>query len=84
MEKKWKHTPVFLPGESHGQRSLAGYNPCDHKELDTTEQLSTVHNMSRALNILEYKILKDMAVTPKHLKKMQIYDSLLHLNLTKS
>ena len=27
-------TPVFLPGESHGQRSLAGYNPWDHKELD--------------------------------------------------
>ena len=30
-------TPVFLPGESHGQRSLAGYNLCGHKELDTTE-----------------------------------------------
>ena len=25
--KKWQHTPVFLPGESHGQRSLAGYSP---------------------------------------------------------
>ena len=30
-------TPVFLPGESHGQRSLAGYSPQGHKELDTTE-----------------------------------------------
>ena len=30
-------TPVFLPGESHGQRSLAGYSPWGHKELDTTE-----------------------------------------------
>ena len=29
--------PVFLPGESHGQRSLAGYSPCGHKELDTSE-----------------------------------------------
>ena len=29
-------TPVFLPGESHGQRSLAGYIPWGHKELDTT------------------------------------------------
>ena len=28
---------VFLPGESHGQRSTAGYSPCAHKELDTTE-----------------------------------------------
>ena len=32
-----KHTPVFLPGESHGQRSLVDYSPCGHKELDSTE-----------------------------------------------
>ena len=31
--------PVFLPGESHGQRSLAGYSPWGRKESDTTEQL---------------------------------------------
>ena len=30
-------TPVFLPGESHGQRSLAGYSPYGCKELDMTE-----------------------------------------------
>ena len=30
-------TPVFLPGESHGQRSLVGYSPQGHKELDTAE-----------------------------------------------
>ena len=30
-------TPVFLSGESHGQRSLAGYSPWAHKESDTTE-----------------------------------------------
>ena len=30
--------PVFLPGESHGQRSLAGYSPWNFKELDITEQ----------------------------------------------
>ena len=35
-------TSVCLPGESHGQRGLAGYSPCGHKELDTTEQLSHV------------------------------------------
>ena len=34
---KWQPTPVFLPGESHGQRSLAGFSPCGHKESDTTE-----------------------------------------------
>ena len=30
-------TPVFLPGESHGQRSLAGYSPWGHREVDTVE-----------------------------------------------
>ena len=38
--RQWQPTPVFLPGESPGQRSLAGYSPWGHKELDTTEQLS--------------------------------------------
>ena len=32
-------TPVFLPGKSHGQRSLAGYSPWGHKESGMTEQL---------------------------------------------
>ena len=32
-------TPVFLPGEFHGQRSLAGYSPWVPKELDTTEHV---------------------------------------------
>ena len=35
--RKWQPTPVFLPGKSHGQRSLAGYSPWGCKELDTTE-----------------------------------------------
>ena len=33
-------TPVFLPGESHGQKNLAGYSPRGHKESDMTEQLT--------------------------------------------
>ena len=33
--------PVFLPGKSHRQRSLAGCSPCVHKQLDTTERLNT-------------------------------------------
>ena len=33
-------TPVFLPGESHGQGSLAGYSSRGHRELDTAEQLN--------------------------------------------
>ena len=47
-------TAVFLPGESRGQRSLAGYSPCGPKESDTTEQLTlplsfnTVHGPDSA------------------------------------
>ena len=37
LEKGMATTPVFLPGESHGQGSLTGYSPWDHKESDTTE-----------------------------------------------
>ena len=37
LEGSWKPTPVFLLGESHGQRSLVGYGPWGHKELDMTE-----------------------------------------------
>ena len=39
-KRKWQPTPVFLPGESHGQRSLVGYSPWDRKELDMTYQLN--------------------------------------------
>ena len=37
--RKWQPTPVFLPGKSHGQRSLAGCSPWGRKESDTTEWL---------------------------------------------
>ena len=39
--RKWQPTPVFVPGESHGQRVLVGYSPRGCKESDTTEQLTT-------------------------------------------
>ena len=41
-ERKWQPTPVFLPGKSHGQRSLAGYSPWGHRvghNLATKQQL---------------------------------------------
>ena len=40
--KAWQPTPVFLSGESHGQRSLGGFIPWGHKESDMTERLSTI------------------------------------------
>ena len=38
-EGNWQPTPILLPGESHGGRSLVGYSPWGHKESDTTEPL---------------------------------------------
>ena len=38
--RKWQPTPVFLPGEFHGQRGLVGYSPWGHKESDMTEWLT--------------------------------------------
>ena len=35
--RAWQPTPVFLPGECHGQRNLVGYSPQDRRESDTTE-----------------------------------------------
>ena len=48
-KREWLPTPVFLPGEFHGERILAGYSPWGCKESDTTEQLtlSRVHLVSQ-------------------------------------
>ena len=39
--REWQPTPVLFPGESQGQRSLAGRGPWGHKESDETEQLNS-------------------------------------------
>ena len=39
QRSRWHPTPVLLPGESHGRRSLVGCSPGGHEELDTTERL---------------------------------------------
>ena len=38
--REWQHIPLFLPGKSHGQRSLVGYSPWGCKESDIAEQLT--------------------------------------------
>ena len=45
--RKLQPTPVFLPGESHGQRILSGYSPWGRKELDMTEL--TEHTAQRKI-----------------------------------
>ena len=49
--REWQPTPVFLPGESHGRRSLVGYSPGGFKESDTTERLSTFSFNSTSVNL---------------------------------
>ena len=52
---KWKPTPVFLPGKSHGKRSLAGYNPWGHKRVghnSATKHTHTyIHDTTRTFSI---------------------------------
>ena len=50
--RAWQPTPVFLPGEAHGQRSLAGYSPWGHKQSGMAEvtRHSTSHSSSLAVS----------------------------------
>ena len=48
--RKWQPAPVFLPGKSYGQRSLAGYSHCVSKESDTIYQLN--NNNKIFLNLI--------------------------------
>ena len=46
--RAWKHTLVFMPAESHGQRSLMGYNPSGSQSQTQLKQLSTNNPHSNA------------------------------------
>ena len=51
VRRKWQVTPVFLPGKSHGLRSLVGYNPWGRKESNMTERLHVhVHSAYKLSN----------------------------------
>ena len=43
--RKWRPTPIFLPAEFHGQKSLVSYSPWGCKESDTAEQLIHFHHL---------------------------------------
>ena len=55
--RAWQPTPVFLPGEFHGWRSLTGYGPRGCKELNTTKQRRTVTRISSFLQWILKTIL---------------------------
>ena len=59
LEKGMQPTPVFLPGKSHGQRSLVGYSPWGHKESGTSAHICMhgcpKHNISKSLKLIREK-----------------------------
>ena len=59
-------TPVFLPGESRGQRSLMGCSPWRHKESDTTEWLTNTFNSFPEFHILIYSHLSGTPTSTPH------------------
>ena len=61
-KRKWQPTPVFLSGESHGQRSLAVYSPWGCKEWDATEHARTQFVSSNP-QLLTYPTLLSPLVT---------------------
>ena len=52
--REWQPTPVFLPRESHGQRSLAGHRPQGSRESDMTERLTLSLSLSKRKEILTH------------------------------
>ena len=64
LEKGRRPTPVFLPGEFHGQRTLGGYSPWGCKELDTTEAALTALNALKVVGVVtsEHPTLERIAV----------------------
>ena len=50
--RKWQPTAVFLPGEFHGERSLAGYSSWGHKELDMSAIIDVIKTASVAAAVL--------------------------------
>ena len=75
--RKWLPTPMFLPGEFHGQRSLVGYSPRGHKRIEhnslTKEQKHCIQQNLSNLRILRDVLILDHLVDPKgnHTKLMR-------------
>ena len=78
--RKWQPTPVFLPGESQGQRSLVGYNLWGHKESDTTERLIHIHTQGSLvpLNLINTKACSSSLTERMCAKSLQSCPTLCH------
>ena len=75
--RKWQPTPVFLPGKSHGWRSVVGYSPWGCKESDTTEQLHSLytviyHDQGWNDNIRKTSVFLKVNINPVQVQYTQI------------
>ena len=59
QRRQWQATPAFLPGKSHGQRSLVGYSPQGRKESDMTEhaQMHAFPEIKIVIRIFKNKVI---------------------------
>ena len=65
--REWLPTPLFLPGESHGQRSLADYSPWGCRESDTTERLNSTTTFKVDIQFQAQKLVTwGSRLTPKY------------------
>ena len=65
--RKWQHTPVFMPGEFHGQRSPAGYSPWGCKEVDRTEYTYTQNSVRNGLPWWLRKVGKNLPANAENM-----------------
>ena len=63
-KRVWLSTPVFFPGESHGQRSLMGYSPRGLKESDMTEATEHAHTQERRTALAKHHHCKSYLAGP--------------------
>ena len=71
--RKGQPIPVFLPGESHGQRSLAGYSPWGHIKSDMSE--ATQHSTNLILNF-RLKIISTLSIYKQPMKYIKQFQRL--------
>ena len=65
-KRKWLSTPVFLPGESHGQRILVAYSPKRQKESDTTKHTNTARENTQTYATVIQCLFLDKAGPPNN------------------
>ena len=71
----------FLPGKSHGQRSLAGYGPWGGKEWDTTEQLNNTRLYSASLHCLFLNLVRLASCLPSSIYSLLYFTNILSFQI---